>query len=76
MQPRARQLQSVTVSWFSWLVQASNSLEDGNSAKVVQSVARAAVRSDYYCELHNNRPTFALFLLFSGAIMQTPPCSE
>ena len=30
----------------------------------------------YYCELfklHNNRPNFALFLLFSGAILQIAP---
>jgi hypothetical protein len=29
-----------------------------------------------YCELHNGRPNFALFPLFSGAIMQIAPAQS
>ena len=28
------------------------------------------------CELHNNRPNFTLFLLFSGAILQIAPAQR
>ena len=30
----------------------------------------------YYCKLRNNRPNFALFLLFSGAILQNAPAQS
>jgi hypothetical protein len=29
-----------------------------------------------YCELHNDRPNFAVFLLFSGAILQIAPAQS
>ena len=40
------------------------------------SVRTTRSREGAYCELHNNRPNFALFLLLSGAILQTAPAQS
>jgi hypothetical protein len=51
-----------------------SSIENAELAGTGWAPARA--EDAIYCELHNNRPKFALFLLFSGAILQIAPAQS
>jgi len=64
-----------TAVTFSLDPYVSLSLTAANGSKVVYPVRRLYT-DDYYCELHNNRPNFALFLLFSGAVLHIVPAQS